>query len=603
MNTDKRKLKTEIQKISVFICVHLWLILLCAACGGIQMRELQKPVSPTFYGNVAPPPRNEFRWSNGVLPKTFDPIQVNSPSEQAVARHVFEGLTDLDAPTLQPVPAIAARWDASEDWRNYTFYLRPNAVWTNGKKVTAKDFVNSWQRLADDDDSPNRSLINNIVGAKAEVSSSTGTNIAAPSTEIPKTKDDGQRTTNESKIQNPKSKIQKWFGAEAVNDTTLRVFLVEPDKDFARLTAHPALRPVFADDDGFDKPENFAKIVTNGAFRIANFDKSGVTLERSKNYWNAASVKLERARIVATANADAALAAYEAGDLDAVTNQFFEPLALKLLTSYKDFDRAKFNAVTFYEFNRSRAPFDDRRIREAFIAAVDRDRLTNDEMDGASVPAVDFLPASPNQIFKFDLDRARKLLTEAGFANGKNFPKIRLYVNQADLPKRVAKAIAAQWRKNLNVECEIVTGTTEELNAARVNQDFDLLRRVVVLPTTDESASFAQMFPTSEKPSKPIEHIAPSPTNSPEEIAPPAPSSRLPQNENQPSQPISENDKTTAQILSEADAMRELPAVPLYFSLSNRLVKPYVKNFDHNLLDAPTLKNIEIETDWQTPTP
>ena len=570
------------------------------------MRELQKPISPTFYGNVAPPPRNEFRWSAGNLPKTFDPIQVNSPSEQAVARSVFEGLTDLDAPTLQPVPAIAARWETSEDWRNYTFYLRSNAVWTNGKKVTAKDLVNSWQRLADDEDSPNRALLNNLVGfrqisdAKSQISdlktNPTGTIEQKPT-------DNRQPATNESKIQNPKSKIPTWFGAEAVNDTTLRVFLVEPDKDFARLVAHPALRPVFDDDDSFDKPENFAKIVTNGAFRIANFDKSGVTLERSKNYWNAASIKLERARIVATANADAALAAYEAGDLDAVTNQFFEPLALKLLTSYKDFDRAKFNAVTFYEFNRSRAPFDDRRIREAFIAAVDRDRLTNDEMDGASVPAVDFLPASQNQIFKFDLDRARKLLTEAGFANGKNFPKIRLYVNQADLPKRVAKAIAAQWRKNLNVECEIVTGTTEELNAARVNQDFDLLRRVVVLPTTDESASFAQMFPTSEKPSKPIEHIAPSPTNSPEEIAPPAPSSRLPQNENQPSQPISENDKTAAQILTEADAMRELPAVPLYFSLSNRLVKPYVKNFDHNLLDAPTLKNIEIETDWQTPTP
>src|SRR5678815_1653814 len=96
-----------------------------------------------------------------------------------------------------------------------------------------------------------------------------------------------------------------------------------------------------------------------------------VQLERAKTYWDDASVALDRVTFVNTANAEDALSAYEAGEVDAVTNAPFEPLALKLLAPYKDFRRSTYGALTYYAFNTSRAPFDDVRVREALALAID----------------------------------------------------------------------------------------------------------------------------------------------------------------------------------------------------------------------------------------
>ena len=98
--------------------------------------------------------------------------------------------------------------------------------------------------------------------------------------------------------------------------------------------------------------------------------------------------------MVAAENAEQALAAYKAGDIDAVTNADFEPLALKLLEPFEDFRRRPHAAVNFYEINHERAPFDDRRVREALAIAIERERLTEGEMEGTTRPALSFLSFS-----------------------------------------------------------------------------------------------------------------------------------------------------------------------------------------------------------------
>ena len=120
--------------------------------------------------------------------------------------------------------------------------------------------------------------------------------------------------------------------------------------------------------------------MTNGAFTVTGADKNGVALDRSDSYWNKAVVKLEHVRLVPKDSAEAALDAYKKGEIDAVTNAEFEPLALKLLSPYEDFRQTTHSALNFYEFNTRRAPFNDRRVREALATAIDRDRLTDGEM-------------------------------------------------------------------------------------------------------------------------------------------------------------------------------------------------------------------------------
>src|ERR1041385_9379245 len=98
-----------------------------------------------YYGKIVVPRAQEFRWSDGGLPQTFDPAFAAAPPDTDAVRALFEGLTDYDPVTLAAVPGVATRWESSPDARVWTFYLREDAKWSNGENVTAADFVRSWQ--------------------------------------------------------------------------------------------------------------------------------------------------------------------------------------------------------------------------------------------------------------------------------------------------------------------------------------------------------------------------------------------------------------------------------------------------------------------------
>lgn len=589
-------------------------MLLCVGAAALHFSGcaeiLQKPRSEPFVGQNAPLPAKEFRWSNGDSPKTFDPAHAVAPPETDFVRAMFDGLTDLDAKTLKPIPAIAARWETSEDFRTWTFYLRPNARWTNGKNVTAADFVRSWRRAAENG-GENSKLFRNIVGAKliqsskAKFRNPTNNNLSTAENQPPAAVVTETPNGEQSKTT---SEDQTWFGAEAIDDFVLRVWLIEPDKDFLALAAHPAFRPIFESDADFENLQTAEKIVTNGAFRIVSADKNGVSLESSKTYWNAKAVSLERVRIVPMKTADAALSAYRAGDLDAVTNAGFEPLAVKLLSSYQDFRRAPFNALTYYEFNSKREIFADQRVRRALSLAIDRERLTADELDGAAQPAHSFLPHLEREDFQFDVEQARRLFAEAGFKDGKNFPNVRLVINRNETQRRVARAVAAEWKRNLGIETEIVVSSFEELEQNLDAGDFDLVRRVQVLPTIDEIVNLQLMF--GDKNEGEIEKSPEIQRNS--EISAVPESQTIPKisgieslrpvpNEKDRSVAFDNQiiEKKTVRILTEETAVAEFPAIPLFYPLTYALVKPYVKGFETNLLDAPQLKSVEIQSDWQ----
>jgi len=121
----------------------LFLVGLFSAC-----TEIQKPNPEPFYAETAPPPKQEFRWSNGKAPASFDPARAAAAPETDIVRALFEGLTEIDARTLKEIPAAAEKWTSSDDLRVWTFQLRRDARWSNGERVTADDFVTSWKRLA-----------------------------------------------------------------------------------------------------------------------------------------------------------------------------------------------------------------------------------------------------------------------------------------------------------------------------------------------------------------------------------------------------------------------------------------------------------------------
>lgn len=495
----------------------------------------------TYYGTVNPPRLQEFRWSDGGLPQTFDPAFAVAPPDTDAVRALFEGLTDYDPKTLAPIPAVATRWESSPDGRVWTFYLRENARWSNGERVTAADFVRSWERtLKIGPLAPHTELLSNIEGAAANGQSANGqpTELKEQSSEQPPTP--------------PR------FGARAINEHVLQVTLEHGDHSFPALVAHPVFRPVKVDAaDRIQRIESH-ELISNGAFQLSATESDRVRLERAKTYWDDASVALDRVTFVNSSNAEEALAAYRAGEIDAVTNAAFEPLALKLLAPYKDFRRSTFGAVTYYSFNTAREPFDDVRVREALALAIDRERVSRDNLGGSTEPAGKFLPEAMSgekpvvdeaELLEHDVNKARALLAEAGYPDGEGFPVIRLLINRNEQQRIVAQSIAEMWRAALNLETEIVIRSWEDYETSINAGDYDVVRRGMVMQTTSELTNLRMLF-HDEAPE------------------------------------------------SETQALKDLKAMPIYFASSYSVVKPYVSGFDANVLDAPSLKQTRINTNW-----
>jgi oligopeptide transport system substrate-binding protein len=364
--------------------------------------------------------------------------------------------------------------------------------------------------------------------------------------------------------------------------------------DFPALVAHPVFRPVKVASDSLSKigPGN---VVTNGAFLLEKTASDRVLLARAENYWGRDEVSLERVSFVDTKNAEQALAAYRDGTVDVVTNAAFEPLAIKLLAPYEDFRRATYGALTYFNFNITQAPFDDIRVREALTIAIDRDRISQGDLGGATVAAKRFLPETmggssepvvgKSDLLEKDIPRARQLLADAGFPDGNGFPKIRLLINRNEQQRIVAQAVASMWRSALNVETEISMKNWDEYEATIRAGGYDVVRRGLVMQTTDELTNMRMMFPPVVSPMIATEGSTSSTTQ-----------------QDQGRKNVEKN--SAAELIeTEEQALRQLHALPIYFASSYALVKPYVAGFDSNVLDAPSLKSIKMDTTFNEPKP
>jgi oligopeptide transport system substrate-binding protein len=604
--------------------LRLWLSLVVSSAlllGGCFRGEKGE----RFYGKVVVPAAQEFRWSDGGLPKIFDPARAAAPPDTDAVRALYEGLTDYEPGTLSPAPAVANRWEPAEGGRRWTFHLREGARWTNGDPVTAQDFVRSWRRtLHLGERAPHVALLSNIEGAESLTIQTIEREQAGAAVEdepaAVRRPREGETAARGSGAKQPAR--PKTFGVVALDSRTLRVTLNRPDMNFPALVAHPVFRPVHELSPEAvlpDLPEEERQnggaltepgIVTNGAFSLSRLAGDSVELARAESYWDAASVQLERVRFVDSKDTESALAAYRAGEIDVISNAAVEPLAVKLLTPYEDFRRETFAALNYYRFNTDRPPFDDVRVRQALAFALDVERLSKDTLGGSTEPTRTFIPA-PDQgqgtdaagradaeegggssLVGHNVERARKLLEQAGYPGGENFPRMRLLVNRNEQQRLVAQAVARMWREALGVETEIVVRPWEEYEAMLRSGDYDIARRSLVMQTTDEETNMRQLFDKAGEP-QPLAPEDKTATTA-------APASTPPGVEGQ-GETARAQARPIPAALTEAQALRELPAIPLHFASSYALVKPYVDGFESNLLDAPSLKHVRINRDWRPP--
>ena len=283
----------------------------------------------------------------------LDPHLVTGVADGNVLRALFEGLVTEDPVDLRPVPGVAERWETSADGREYTFHLRANARWSDGRPVTAGDFAASFRRILTP--SLGAEYANMLYVLRGAEDFHKG------------------RSTDFSSV-----------GAAALDARTLRLTLTNPTTYFLSLLTNPPWFPVPleviarhgpADRRGnpWTRPE---KLVGNGAFTLRDWRPHQVIIAaKSATYWDAATVRLNAIHFYPIDSVDAEERAFRSGQLHVTEFTPIGKIDSYLRTSPNLIRRDPYLGTYFYRFNTRQAPLNDARVRRALALAADRETI------------------------------------------------------------------------------------------------------------------------------------------------------------------------------------------------------------------------------------
>lgn len=378
---------------------------------------------------------------NGSEPKGLDPHVVTGVPEHYLLSAIFEGLVGEDPKTLEPVPGAAQSWTISEDLKTYTFKLQDNGRWSNGDPVTAHDFVYSWKRIL----SPKLG---------AEYASNLYFVAGAEDYFHEKTKDFST------------------VGVKAIDDKTLVVTLAYPTSFFMRLLQHYATWPVhkatigkFGQIDSRDTRWTQAgNLVGNGPFILKEWVMNKIIrVERNPYYWDAKTVQLNGINFYPIDNRQVEELNFRTGQLH-ISYPGHVPLNKIAVYQAKHPELIHIVphlATYYYRFNVTRKPLDNKLVRRALSMSIDRGLIVRKITKAGQAPAYCFTPANTasyycDQKIEYNIEKAKQSLAEAGYPNGKGFPKLEIFFNTDEAHQAIAEAIQQMWKKNLNIDVELV---------------------------------------------------------------------------------------------------------------------------------------------------
>ncbi len=367
-----------------------------------------------------------------LRPETLDPALATTVYAVEISDLLFSGLVQL-TPELDLAPDVAHRWELLDGGRGYLFRLRRDVVWSDGVPVTAADFEFAWKRALDPRTNARFAVdFYPIKGAEAL-----------------------HRGGLDASVET---------GIRAVDDFTLWVELEQPTSYFPFLLTLPIAYPVprhIVEARGEDWAR-METIVTNGPFRLTSWDGGGevMTLTRNPNYHlktagNVEDIVLFMEQGWWDRGWSRRLARYARDELDIIFLQGGAAAAVERARARHagDYLPLPMLGLSFLQFDIQRRPFDDVRVRRAFVMAIDKEAYVLASAGHVGAPAWGSVvpPNMPGHVpdagLSHDPTRARRLLAEAGFPGGRGFPDVAL-VTAGGPP--VAQLLS-QWQEQLGV--------------------------------------------------------------------------------------------------------------------------------------------------------
>jgi len=337
-------------------------------------------------------------------PEYLDPGLISESEGGIVTHDTFEGLYQYGPTHKEWLPGVAESHEVSPDGRTWTFKLRTNAKWSDGKPVTAHDFEWSWKRVLDP---------------------KTASRYAGILWFIEGAEDYNQNPESDDEA---KSKaLRDAVGVKALDDHTLEVKLVSPTPYFLQLTAFYTYAPVprhIVEEHGerWARPEH---IVSNGPWKVVEWtNNQRIVAEANPHYWDRAKMPFDKIIYLITQENEPAHNMYLGNELDYLESKVPTTVLPKYRRErFADFELTPYLGVYFYMFNVKKKPFDDPRVRQALNLAVDKEKIGKFVVKGGQEAATNIvhpglaemgydIPKGP----EFDPDKAKFHLDKSGYA-------------------------------------------------------------------------------------------------------------------------------------------------------------------------------------------
>ncbi|MBI4336387.1 MAG: peptide ABC transporter substrate-binding protein [Chloroflexi bacterium] len=403
-----------------------------------------KPAAAPGGGTVAK--EQVFRANLAGEPAQLDPNRASWAGEITVVRQVFDGLFDFNQDlTLKPMVAreipTEANGGISKDGLTYTFKLRNDVTWSDGKKVVAKDFEYSLKRMLDPTIAADYASFYYDIAGGEEFNSS--------------------KETDSAKLK----ALRDAVGVQAVDESTLKVTLKRPRSTFPQVMALWPAYPI-RQDMVEQKGETWTEPATyigNGPFKMSEWvHQDHITLVANDKYWGT-KPKLQKIEIKMITDANQELAGYKNNEMElsrvpvGSEGTVMEDAALS-----KEIVRGP-QLVTFgFQFNVKQAPFDNVKLRQAIATALDRESFINKVRKGVGKPATSWLPpgmpgydANLGKEYTFNQAKAKQLLTDAGYPDGRGLPEMRFQYSDTASNKVIAEWLQAQMKDNLGISVKL----------------------------------------------------------------------------------------------------------------------------------------------------
>ena len=502
-------------------------------------------------------PTQVFRKNNGTEPGTLDPHRAEGVPASNVLRDLFEGLV-MEDPSGAYISGAAESWSLSEDAKTYVFKMRENGKWSNGDVVTAEDFVYGLRRSVDPATLSNySSMLYPIKNARDIVL--------------------GKRSS-------------ETLGVRANGPTTLIIELEEPTPYFLSLLTHsttyathrPSVEKFGA---RFTRPGN---LVGNGAFKLEEWRvQSHIKLVRNTEYWDNKNTTLEEVYYYPIDDVNSSFKRYRAQELDFTETVLAEQLPWIRQCLPGDLKISPYFGSYYYGFNNTQPPFKNKpKLRTALSMAVDRNVITDIILGAGQIPAYSLVPsvktfkAVPANWSRWTQEQrnqeAQRLYSEAGFSKEKPL-EVEILYNTSDNHKRIALAIAAMWKQTLGVKTTLRNQEWKVFLETRRLKQGTQVYRAGWIGDYDDPYTFSQLLHSENE----MNHPGYSSEEYDELI-------NLAATKNA--------GESRLDVLRQAEKamLEDMPIIPIYFYVSQHLIKPRVSGLEGNVMDHHYSKYVRI---------